>query len=369
MTTSDEGSSSRAIVAASDAGIIGRENTVALRLGRPQRGRSSGGWLGLALAGAGVYMGWRYARGRAASLREKVVVITGSSRGLGLLLARVFADEGCKIVICARDPVELERARLNLEERGVEVLAVPCDVTDRREVESLVERTIARFGGLDVLVNNASIIQVGPLERMTLQDFEQTMAINFWGTVHATMAVLPHMKARRSGRIVNITSIGGKVAVPHLLPYDCAKFAALGFSEGLRSEVAKDGISVTTVIPGLMRTGSWVNAVFKGQPNEEFGWFSAAAHGRLTSIDARRAAEAIVRATKRGQAEIVLGWQAKLLRIGKELFPNTAANVLSLVNRLLPHGASRGMSLAFGKEVVDARRLEAIGAPIESARD
>jgi short-subunit dehydrogenase len=191
------------------------------------------------------------------------------------------------------------------------------------------------------------------------------------------MAVLPHMRHRRAGRIVNITSIGGKIAVPHLLPYDCAKFAALGLSEGLRSELSKDGITVTTVVPGLIRTGSWVNALYKGRPDEEFSWFSAAAHSRLTAMDVRRAARAIVQATKLGRAEIVLGWQTKLLRLTKDLFPETTAAVLSAVNRLLPSGPAQppgagpaeGMSLAFGREVVTARRLESIGAPIASATD
>src|SRR5213078_5332449 len=122
------------------------------------------------------------------------------------------------------------------------------------------------------------------------------MAVIFWGTLYPTLAVLPQMLERRSGRIVNITSIGGKVSVPHLLPYNCAKFAALGFSEGLRAELAKDGVSVATVIPGLMRTGSVVSAEFKGRTEAEFTWFSALARSPLTSMDVRRAARRILAA-------------------------------------------------------------------------
>jgi short-subunit dehydrogenase len=189
---------------------------------------------------------------------------------------------------------------------------------------------------------------------MNVVDFQHAMAVNFWGTLYASLAAAEVMRAQGDGgRIVNITSIGGKVAVPHLLPYDSAKFAALGFSEGLRAELAPHGISVTTVVPGLMRTGSYTNALFKGQPEQEFGWFSYAANTRFTAMDARRAARKVVRAAKLRSAEVVLGWQAKLLSTAKELFPNAVAYALTLVNRMMPdaHGAaelpmSRGRALA-----------------------
>jgi NAD(P)-dependent dehydrogenase (short-subunit alcohol dehydrogenase family) len=309
--------------------------------------------LGWAAAGALAYLGWEaIQRQREADLRGRVVLITGGSRGLGLVLARELAREGCRLAICARDELELEKAREELEARGAEVLALPCDVADRAQVEELVTRATGHFGRVDVLVNNASIIQVGPLEEMTVEDFGNALAVNYWGTVYATLAVLPQMRARRGGRIVNITSIGGKVAVPHLLPYDCAKFAVVGFSEGLRSELAKDGITVTTIVPGLMRTGSPVNAFFKGEHAKEYTWFSLGDATPLTAMSAVRAARRIVEATKRGEAEVTLTWQAKLLRLAHDLFPGTTADLLGLVNRVLPEGAPgdeesvRGMQLA-----------------------
>jgi NAD(P)-dependent dehydrogenase (short-subunit alcohol dehydrogenase family) len=314
-----------------------------------------------AVALAGLRWGWRRWRLKTQTLRGKVVLITGSSRGLGHLLARLAAEQGARIAICARDPVELDRARLNLAERGADVLAIPCDVTDPAQVDRLVIGTIAHFGHLDVLINNAGVIQVGPVDEMTLDDFRLAMDVSFWGTVHTSMAVLPHMRDRQSGRIVNITSIGGKVAVPHLLPYDCAKFAALGFSEGLRAELAGDGVKVTTVIPGLMRTGSVVSAEFKGRAEDEFTWFSAAARSRLTSMDARRAARRILEAVRLGEAEVVLGWQAKLLRIGKELLPGVANSMLAMASRALPDPA--GWPGASGRDIVNVRRLRAFGAP------
>jgi NAD(P)-dependent dehydrogenase (short-subunit alcohol dehydrogenase family) len=328
---------------------------------RTSRGAASHGrWWGLAAAGAG-YLLWKELRARRTDLTGQVALVTGGSRGLGLLLARELAAEGCKVAICARDAAELERARLNLANHGHDVFAVTCDVSDRAQVDAVIGQVSLRLGGIDILVNNAGIIQVGPAQEMNIVDFQQAMAINFWGTVHASLAVAEEMKDRgRGGRIVNITSIGGEVAVPHLLPYDCAKFAALGFSEGLRAELARDGISVTTVIPSLMRTGSYTNAMFKGRQEREFDWFQLAANGRLTSMDARRAARRIVKAAKLRAPELVLGWQARFLRVAKALFPGTLSRILGAVNRLLPPPTSEVSTVIPGRLLAEARKLREI---------
>ena len=274
-----------------------------------------------------------------ADLTGRVVLITGGSRGLGLVLARELALMGSQLAICARNEIELASARAELESLGAEVLAVPCDVASREQVGAMVEQVMARFGRIDVLVNNASIIQVGPLDSLTLRDFEEAMAVNFWGVVNTTWAVLPHMRAQRAGRIVTIDSIGGRVAVPHLLPYDAAKFATRGFSEGLRAELSGTGVHVTTILPGLMMTGSPLNAQFKGQHALEFLWFSAADAMPLFAMSAERAAHRIVQAIRRGETEVTLSWQARTLGLLHDLFPSRTQAVLGLANRLLPKAA------------------------------
>ena len=133
----------------------------------------------------------------------------------------------------------------------------------------MVAEAAELLGPIDVLVNNAGIITVGPFLEMDVEDFDQAMKVMFWGPLYTTLAVLPAMRARKQGSIVNITSIGGKVSVPHLLPYCCAKFAAVALSEGLRTELMPDGIRVTTIAPGLLRTGSHLNARFKGKQADE----------------------------------------------------------------------------------------------------
>jgi short-subunit dehydrogenase len=267
-----------------------------------------------------------------------------------LLLAREFARRGCRVALCARSQTELDRAREQLEQQGAEAMAVRCDVGDRRQVEVMVEEVTAHFGRVDILVNNAGIMRVGPIQNQTVEDFEQSMDVMFWGVLYPILAVLPQMLERHAGRIVNITSIGGKVSVPHVLPYSSAKFAAVGLSEGLRAELTGKGISVVTIVPGLTRTGSHLNAVFKGHHESEYRWFALGASLPIVSMDAERAARRIVEAAARGETEVILSFPANLLARLHGLFPGATVNALELANRLfLPEPAQHG-SVTSGAE-------------------
>ena len=285
-------------------------------------------------------------------LTGEIALITGASSGLGYLLAREFAREGCKLAICARYEDELLVARDSLAREGVDVLAVPCDVGDQEQVDSLTRHVTAHYGQVDILVNNAGVIQFGPVQSMRKEDFEQSMDIMFWGTVHPTLAVLPQMKSRSAGRIVNITSVGGKVSVPHLVPYNSAKFAALGFSEGMHSELKQYGITVTTIVPGLMRTGSFVNAEFKGEVEKEYTWFSLGSSLPVITIDAQRAARQIVESTKRGEAERILSIPANILARINGIAPATTSRILGVVERyLLPNSPGVQDGAVAGRDV------------------
>jgi short-subunit dehydrogenase len=152
--------------------------------------------------------------------------------------------------LCARSADKLEIARQQLEKTGADVMAIPADITDQYQVKSMINDVVRKYGRIDVLINNAGIIQVGPQETMTIEDYEKAMQTNFWATLYAIHAALPYFRRQGGGRIVNITSIGGKIAVPHLLPYSASKFAAVGLSEGLHAELKKENIQVTTIVPG-----------------------------------------------------------------------------------------------------------------------
>lgn len=319
------------------------------------RGRQSA--VGPAIAAAiGVAWMLRAAvrRARRLELRGAAVLITGGSRGLGLILAREFGRHGARVAICARDGAGLERARADLQARGVPTVAIAADLTDRAQVDAMVRAVARDLGAIDVLVNNAGVIQVGPLATMTLEDFEAGMATNFWAAVYTTLAVLPLMRHAGRGRIVNITSIGGKISVPHMLPYAAGKFALVGFSQGLRAELAPEGILVTTVCPGLMRTGSPRNATFKGRHRAEYAWFSISGSLPGLSMNAERAARRIVAACRAGAPEVLLSLPAQVAARAHGLLPGLTVEALALAARLLPPAGGIGTRGAQGWQSASA---------------
>jgi NAD(P)-dependent dehydrogenase (short-subunit alcohol dehydrogenase family) len=283
-------------------------------------------------------------------LRNKVALVTGGSRGLGLALARELVRAGARVAICARNEVELLRARTEFESSGAEVLALTCDITSRDDVAAMLAQVRERLGPVDVLINNAGVIQVGPMEEMTPEDYEYALRVHFWGPLYTTLGVVPEMRRRRMGRIVNITSVGGKISVAHLLPYSASKFALVGFSEGLRSALARDGIYVTTVVPGLMRTGSPRNAWFKGRHRDEFTWFSISDALPVVTIAASRAARRILDACRHGDAELIMPLSTVVAVKLNALFPGVGAEVMSLVERLLPGPGGIGSDMRRGAE-------------------
>jgi NAD(P)-dependent dehydrogenase (short-subunit alcohol dehydrogenase family) len=299
----------------------------------------------LSAAGMGAFLvarAWR--RPAPYDFAAKSVVITGGSRGLGLVLARELAEEGARLILVARDEEELARAADDIRSRQpfADVLAITADVRNRADADRAIGGAIEAYGRIDVLINNAGIILVGPVEHMKPADYEDAMRTHFWGPLSMIMSALPHMRRQGEGRIVNISSIGGRIAVPHLVPYSASKFALAGLSDGLRYELARHNIMVTTVCPGLMRTGSPVNAMFKGQRPQEYAWFAIADSLPLASIGADRAARQIVEACRRGDAELVITLQAKLAILARTLAPELFADAMAIMTRLLPGPAPNG---------------------------
>lgn len=325
---------------------------------------------------------------RKIDFNSKVVVITGGSRGLGLEMARRLAQEGARLAILARNEPELELVRSELEifskmvrvrnlaarddltpgsrlasissvlntplmaGHGAHVLAIACDVGQREQVENAIRQVVEAFGTVDVLINAAGIIQVAPLEHLTEDDYRSAMETHFWGPLYTMLAVLPHMRRVGGGRIVNISSIGGKVAIPHLAPYVASKFALDGLSDAFRAELARENILVSTINPGLMRTGSYYHANFKGQQPKEFAWFSLLASLPVTAMSSQRAARQVIDAARYGLPERTLTIQARALQLVEELFPGLTAWIMRFANeRLLPApGGSEPHELKTGYE-------------------
>lgn len=292
----------------------------------------------------------------ARSERAPLALVAGGSRGLGLLIAREFGRVGYRVAICARNADELEQGRQQLVADGHDVSVEVCDVADASAVARMVDRLEQDPDGVDAAVVVAGVIQVGPLSSMTRSHFEEALNIMLWGPINVALAVLPAMRKRGRGRIGVVSSIGGIIAVPHLLPYSTAKFGALGFSSGLRSELAGTGVSVTTIAPGLMRTGSHLRAEFVGEQPRELSWFSLGATLPLVSMDAERAAAKIVAGVRAGRAYVVLTPLAQVGMRLNGLAPTVTAALMALGGRLLPAGPGEPTSTLQGYQVRERMR-------------
>ncbi len=304
------------------------------------------------LAGIGAWTLTRafLAQKRRIDFAQKNVIITGGSRGLGLEMARLLAREGANVAICARDEDELDRAASELRQYGTDVYTEACDLTDKAQIDRFVENVRQALGPVDVLINNAGIIIVSPYEHATEADFREAMDINFWAAYHMINAVLPQMMGRKSGRIVNIASFGGKVAVPHLVSYSTSKFALVGYSEGIRAELLKDGVYVTTICPGLIRTGSPRNAIYKGQNEKEYTVFKIGDSLPLLTIDSTDCAREVIDACRYGEAERIISFPAKFGAALEGLAPNLISELTALVNKQLPAPGGIGEQRAYGRD-------------------
>ncbi|MDO5737314.1 MAG: SDR family NAD(P)-dependent oxidoreductase [Propionibacteriaceae bacterium] len=280
-----------------------------------------------------------------------VAIVMGASRGLGLLMAGELARRGHDVAICARDQESLERAATQLRAHGGRVLPLVCDVTDPDAVEAFVADVTEELGPIDVAIHVAGIIQVGPVEAVTRKHFSDAIDIMLWGAINMALAVLPGMRERRRGRIGVVTSIGGKLSAPRLLPYATAKFGAVGFTEGLSAELAGSGVTATTLVPGLMRTGSHGRAQFFGDAGKQYAWFGPAASLPLLSMDAERAAAKMVDGVLKGKPVKLVSALSHVATRVHGLAPNLTIRLNQALSLLLPKGTSSET-----KEGVDARK-------------
>lgn len=311
----------------------------------------------LAVAAAGRLAIEAANRRRAVKLRGATAVVCGASRGLGRAVALELARRGvAKIGICARHEHDLDNVASELVQRGVHVCAEACDLSNQEEAERFIGSACARLGPIDVLVTSAATIAVGPVATWTKEDFEEAMGSIFYTSLHPILAVMPSMRHRRKGSIALVTSIGGRIGVPHLAPYCAAKFATMGLAESLRAELAEDGVHILSVVPGLMRTGSHVHAEFKGDAESEYAWFGMSATAPLISIDADRAARRIVSAIARGQVELAFTPEARLAPLVRTLTPTVWSEIMAAAARFLPRPPVAPSAEAERREGVEIER-------------
>lgn len=224
-----------------------------------------------------------------------VAIVTGASSGIGKDLAIRLAERGAKTVLVARRGALLDEVRATCE-RHAPSLAAVCDVRERAQVESMVTRARGHFGRVDLLVNNAGYSRWTLARDAAVEDYEELMRTNYFGTVYATKAVLPLLLAQRAGHIVNIGSIAGKLGVANHTHYCASKFAVAGFTESLWFELRDTGVGVTLVNPGVIDTALFDHESFRAFP----------AHNRARMIPVRPLTDAIISAIEKGRFEVTM---------------------------------------------------------------
>lgn len=235
-------------------------------------------------------------------LKGKVVLITGASSGFGMDAARLFAEEGCSVVLAARRIDRLQELAASIQSRGGEAFAVPVDVANREEIEIMVETVLDLYGQIDILFNNAGFGRLAWHENMSSErDIETQIAVNLLGVIQVSHAVLPSMLKRRSGHIINMSSVAGWIAPPTYTIYSASKFGVRGFTDALRREVQPFGVDVSGIYPGPAKTEF-------GQHTGDHPLKKSVLRRYFRSMTSEEVAERIVLLAKRPRRAVILPW-------------------------------------------------------------
>jgi hypothetical protein len=243
----------------------------------------------------------------------KVAVVTGAASGIGRALAYDLARRGAKLAISDVDRIGLAETARHARVIGATVHEQQLDVTDRDAVLAYADAVVAEFGAVNIVINNAGVAFTGEVEKMSFEQIERVMDVDFWGVVHGTKAFLPHLIASGDGHLVNISSLFGLLGMPSQSAYNAAKFAVRGFTESLRQEMLINGhpVEVTCVHPGGIKTAIARNAgTVEGVDQSEFADFF---DRKLAKTSAESAARTILRAVASNRPRVLVGLDAKLL--------------------------------------------------------
>jgi len=268
-------------------------------------------------------------------LNHKNAVITGAGGGIGRALACALADEGCRLAISDINPDALLKTEALLKEKQATVYAQVLDVADQKAMEAYPEKVVQHLGGVDILINNAGVAVVSTVEEHTIEDYQWLMGINFWGMVYGCKFFLPHLKKDSRTFIVNISSIFGLVAMPHLSSYSAAKFAVSGFSDALAHELEKTRIRVMTVYPGGVKTGMARNARFRSTPAGKSHEQFSRVFETFSMSTPESTARAIVRGLKKGKRRARIGPDAVMGDILKRILPVGHRWLIRLISALV----------------------------------
>lgn len=253
----------------------------------------------------------------------RTAIITGASQGIGRATALKFASHGYDLVLAARQPDRLDQIADEIRAMGRTVLAVSTDVRDAKQVEHLIQQAVANFGIIDVLINNAGIFALGPVEAFSLEDWQQIIDTNLWGYIHTIHALLPHFLSQNKGIIVNISSIGGIEPIPYQVPYTVSKYAVTGLTQSLRAELSPKGIHVCGIYPNFIRSRIIERTIFRDKDKQgadnRYNLVNRAIHSPILEKP-EDVAKAIWNAVEHQRSDILVG-SANLSQIVYRFFP------------------------------------------------
>ncbi|MEJ6735970.1 MAG: SDR family oxidoreductase [Flavobacteriales bacterium] len=249
-------------------------------------------------------------------MKDKVVIVTGASSGIGEACAIAFANKGAKVVLAARNMEKLKEVEEKIRKIGAEVLSVKCDVSIKEECKNLTEQTVAKFCGIDILINNAGISMRAVFNDMELDVMEKIMAINFFGAVYCTKYALPHI-LKNKGSVVGVSSIAGYVGLPARTGYSASKFAMQGFLEALRTENLRNNLHVMIACPGF--TASNIRNTALSSDGSVQGESPRDEQKMMTSAEV---AQYIVKGIEKRKRTLVLTGQGKLVVFLSKWFPS-----------------------------------------------
>ena len=255
-------------------------------------------------------------------MKNKVVIITGASSGIGEACAIAYANTGAKVVIAARTLEKLREVEAKIQKIGSEVLIVKCDVSIQEDCKNLTEQTVAKFGGIDILINNAGISMRAIFNDMELDVMEKIMGINFFGTIYCTKFALPHI-LKNKGSVVGVSSIAGYVGLPARTGYSASKYAMQGFLDALRTENLTKGLHVMVACPGFTASNIRNTALSKdGSAQSE----SPRDEGKM--MTAEQVANYIVSGVEKKKRTLVLTSQGKLVVLLSKFFPKMVEKMI-----------------------------------------
>ncbi|MEX2246555.1 MAG: SDR family oxidoreductase [Dehalococcoidia bacterium] len=258
--------------------------------------------------------------------QDQVVIVTGGGRGIGRSTALEFAREGATLLLAGRRMDALRTTAGEVHEEGGKASVAQCDVAQEADLQALVDKAMKQHGRIDALVNNAGVVTGGRLDEIDPEDIRRMVDVNIWATIRLTQLTLPHMRQAKSGTIINISSLAGRMGMPFYATYCASKFAVRGFSEALRRELRHDGIDVIAVYPGGTATDMLENVEF-----ERFG---------LPMATAEQVARAIVRGVRWGTPEVFVGLGDSFMSRWNDMLPWTVDYGVDIVRERVREAVS-----------------------------